>query len=649
MKHFFLLLTFSAVFSLQSQIDHLPATTGTTMIYDLNLLGKKMDLKTIGNYKNFKPADSVEYGLQSELMKNLMSDLAGSGIDLKGKYITFKDRLDTFSSQGYLFPVADAKKTVKAIDAFIKKFSVSQTKPVKTVEKGVTWYQLTENEFGCVVYKNLAILIDGQYYDYNDYADQYEKEQKEDSVKAIIDSIRFSKPVVTPEGDEEPVADDYYDYDSDSLMVAFRTWWDAKQTMKKKAFWKEKDQIYRKYMESIWLNKEKKTGLIHKRRDFSAETATPAEIIHWVDYTKDLTNMAADMARYKVYNDSSGYYDYKEPEFEYLNSPLGKFFGNLHFTGTGTFETGYLNFNYRMSGSDSLKVWYKKSMGSNVDQNLFQLIKVPEVSFLMAQKMDFSAFSDFFMLMYEKMYQTGEWARPNGSVSRNEFMPWLLAFMQLQRNLMDQNLSKNTFSGDMLAAITGKTSMTRTYYSWEYDDEGNSKRIRKTESMEVPAAFMALKLSNPANLDAYLNPFVKYGMLKKLRPDVFLFRGVEEMQTAIYLIRHDGNLIITNDSMYTVADYLKRPGAMSTDIVAKASAQGSYLRTDGGAMARLLDGMAGISPGALTQSTKLTGSIKYTETTATAADAFEIRTRVEFNNKTRNSLIELLELSDNMK
>jgi len=660
MKYLSLLAAFTATFSLGAQTEHIPVTTSTAMIYDLSLLGKKMDLKTIGKYKNFKPADSVEYGLHNELVKNLMSDLAGSGIDMTRKYITFSDKLDTFRSQVYLFPIADAKKTVKAIDAFIKKFASTQTKPVKTSTKGTTWYDLTENQFGCAVFKNMAVLVDGPSFYYEEYGDEYRKEAAEDSVKAIIDSIRYSRPpVITTPPDEEPpadgsdvpdgAADEYYDYDSDSLMVAFRTWWESEVAKKRKAYWAGKEKLYHQYMESVWMNKDKKTGLVFSRSDFKSETASPAEILHWVDYTQDLTEMASSMARYKEYNDSTGYYDYKRATFDYLKSPFGKLFGNLHFTGRGSFETGFLNINYRMAGSDSLRTWFNKSMGTSVDQSLFQLVKVPEVSFLMAQKMDFSTVTDFTMLMYEKMYETAEWAKPQGTASTNEFMPWLLAFMQLQRNLLDANLAKNTFSGDMVAAVTGKTSMTRTFVSWEYDDEGNSKRVRKTETTEVPSAFIAMKLSNPANLDAYLSPFTKYGLLKKVRNDVFTFTGIDEFKTAIYFIRHQGNFIITNDSLYTVAEYLQRPGGLSTELMSKAAAQGSYMRTDGGAIAKLLEGMAGISPASLTQSSKLTGSIKNTETTCSNTDAFEIRTRVEFNNKTRNSLVELLELSDNMR
>lgn len=636
-----------------AQTETLPATTARFMAFDLSQLGKKIDLKSIGNYAIIKPADSVSYSYHKELLKYMLSNLSGNGIDQKRRIVYYNDENDTFRVSAFLLPVSDQKKAAKAVEAWSSRITFAENRPAKSSNKAGNWFLHAENQFGCGISKNMMLVMLGPYAYYNEYEDDYERRREEDSVKAIIDSIRWSKPIVTPdpESDEtgdEVAVDDYFDYDSDSLMVAYRSWREKQNILRRARFFETQGNAYRSYMERLLGLKGSPESLIAKRPEINSEFAPGSDVFHWVDFTGMLGEMAEDASSYRSYNDSTGYFSRTEVKQAYDNTAIGRFFGKLHIYGNGVFEQGSVSLNYRMSGSDSLKPYVARAMDSNVDKSLFDIIKNGEVSFFMSQHTDFTTLTDFYFKTFDKMWQTHRQAVPPGTETREEPYAWLLAATSMYYNMLDKNMLQHTFSGDMLAAVTGVTNFRRTYYSYDIDEEGEYRRIKKTDNTEIPAIVAALGLENRANLEKLLEPWVKYEILQRQSNNVYRLRNIAELSMPpIYLVIQDKAVIITNDSVYTNKDWLARPGGLPAELVTAASSRGSYMRTDGQATGKLLSGMSGISPAALVQTGKLTESIRQMESTGSAVNGeMSFTTRLEFANKSRSGLLELMDLTE---
>lgn len=663
MRKLAILLGLSLPFAGSAQLAHLPASTNNLMVFDLVKLGKKIDLKTIGNYRIIKPSDSVSYSYSRELLKFMLSNLSGNGIDVKGQIISFNDQNDSFYADGYLLPVADMKKAGKALESWSSRITFTDNRPTKYSSKQGNYYISSRNQYACGIFKSMLVIYNGPYAYYGEYEESYEKRQAEDSVKAIIDSIRWSRPVPPKEepgpdidrdvqDGEEPVADvgvdDYYDYDSDSLMIAFRSWWKKQAEIKEKNYWAKQDKRYQDYADRLWNNRDKQGSLLVSRPEIKTENAAGSDVFHWIDFSGQLEEMAKDASSYRSYDDSLGYSTRKYSDITYEKSAIGKFFGKIHFYGNGVFDQGSMTMTYAMSGSDSLKPFVQRAIGKGVKQELFDIFKTGEVSFLMAQHSDFSVVTDFYMRLFDKMYETRLQAVPPNVVTREEPYAWLLAFGNMYYNMLDKNMVEHTFSGDMVAAVTGITNFKRTYYSYDYDDEGEYKRVKKTDNTDIPAIVAALGLESTENFNKLIGPWIKYGILNQVNRNVYRLRQIEDMSLpGIYFVIHKNMLVVTNDSIYSNPDYLSRPGALSAELIAAASSGGSYMRTDGQATGKLLGGISGMSPAALVQTGKLTESIRQMEATGSGSDGvFSLKTRVDFVNQSRSSLLELMELTD---
>ncbi|MBL7812030.1 MAG: hypothetical protein JNL57_07365 [Bacteroidetes bacterium] len=653
--------------SLQAQQEYVPSTALSVSVFDLARLEKKMDLKTIGKYTFFKPKDTVNYSYYRELAKTAISGLTGNGVDLKRKVFLFEAK-DSYPYRvnAYLLPLASDKKFIQAVEGFNNKISWEESRLKKTSDKKGTYFMNSKNQVACAVFKDLAVIAESPYEYYYD-EDDYLKNRAEDSIKSIIDSIRWSRretatPVeVNPEdkegsdeekGEEEETEtyypEDYYDYDSDSLMIAFRQWWEGQKVVKRNKYWQQKESRFIAYMQKLYANVGSGKGLVSKNAEFARQMAVPSDLKHWVDYSFIPREMANSQLRYYSI-DSAGNYNSGYDSIPYEKTPVGKFFGNLAMSGTGDFDAGRIRLEYQSLFSDSVKPFVSKVMTQGVSAELFDVIKTPDIPVMIAQHSNYSEMLGLFTKAMETSYQTRKLVMNNHPEIEKRSEQYGFAMAELLYGMVDKDLLHHTFTGEMVGAITGVTYRKYSYYTYDYDPEGNYSRIQKTGVRPIPALVLAMKVENAANLDRLMAPLLRYDFITRMRENAWVFDVPGEWGFRLNMLKKGNVLLFTNDSLYTNPDYLSRPAGLSPELVAKASSLAAYSYMNSEAAGKMLGGIADMSPIALSQTSRLTDAVKQIEATSQSADGI-LRTKVEieFRNKSQNSLIELLDLADVM-
>lgn len=661
---------FPLVSSLLGQSDNIPETANNVFQIDLSKLGKKMDLNKVGSYDFLKNADSLEYGVLKSILKSLVSNMDNAGIDKEGRIINFSTE-DTFRANVWVFAVKNAKKTNKELEKLNGSIKWADQKLTVIKQKKATYYVNANNSVGVAVTANRCFLVDGPYaYYYN--TDDYEYEQARDSVRYIIDSIRWSKPqpegevmpdettpdVVEPDyedgavdssavisGDYEeetaPAAPAYNDdYEYDSLMIAFNEFWQKKRENREKAYWQEQSKRYVNYIQNLEALPKSKSGLLYKNASFAANNSNGNDLMHWNDISMIGKEMVKSAQRNYYYSGEGEWVDSVDKMHPYHTTPLGKFIGDVTLNGGGNFDNGSMSINYKLNLSDSLKPFYHSFFKKGISPALFDVIKISNPAAISVQNTSYGRVAELIFLGMEKYYKTAE---QSGHTNNNKYVG--MPFFEMMYNFMDKDMLYHTFTGEGISAITGMRKSMVTYKSWEYDEEGEYVPVTKTEERSTPMFVSANTLEKPENFKKLIQPFIKYGYIEQ-KGNLYFLSPKMQIPDANIFMRISGNIfIITSDSQYMKEEYLQKPGGMSSTDVARLSGQSTYMELNSESMNTLMRDYQGLGASMLFNLEKVTGSISRLSLQV-MENPENMGLKAEFNNKSRCSMLELLDLAE---
>lgn len=661
-------------FGVRAQVANVPANANSVLVFDMGRLQGRVDLKKIQNGNFLKPEDSLEYGFLDELFKRIVGNMENAGVDTKRKLVIFNN-FDTSDITGYLIPVSQPKKMQAVIEQFNAGMHWETDKLRMVKEKDVIYYLSPKKRLGVALNKNLCILLQGDYDYYYNY-DEGEYEQALDSMKNTVDSIRASKglrmlgwprkayyspyepapaPVdefvpdttsKSPEGDgtEEPVVaetpfEKVYDNSGveDSILQVFNAWWDKRRAEKEKAFWIGRETWYKTYSMGIFQNDTKKSGLQHSNSSFASKAATPADMLQWIDLSFTFRMMVHESQRYRYYDESynrvRGY-----DSVPYEQTPLGKYLGNLTITGIGSFDNGNAKLKYHLDMSDSVKGYMGRFMGTPVSREMFNYIKSPEYVSLSSQNTSFRAMAELYMNGQAKFRET----MAQRSQGTDDWMRIAMIAHELVFAFMDKDMLYNTFSGASVSAVTGTINVKSAYQSWSYDDEGNYKPEIKYAEHTYPRFVSVFEIKNTENLNKILMPFVNNGYLVK-KNNAYFIRDRFSM-LPVYLLVNGNHFIVTNDSLYRDANYLKLPCGLDAAVIDRATSSPVYVEMDGKGTGSMLKEFAMMRPREMEKTEQAVKTINRIYASADKEPG-NFTISAEFANKTHCSLLDLIELT----
>jgi len=668
MKHIFSILWVASLCSNSiAQYSFIPNNPTYVMSFNLGTLGKKIDLNKMSNYKLLKSKDSNEYVNFQELNRRMIGNLNESGADIKQKLIAIGTN-DSMRATMYLIPLVSAKKAIQVIEKFNKeiKWEDQRLRPSKSGK--VNYFMSPKNALYVAIFSDLCVIMNGNYsYYYND--DEYEYDRALDSVRLVIDSIRQIKNTHEPTGTAEPqipeidtnridydstaYVPDYveepsyqeYHYDDDSLMKAFRAWWEKQRVIKENIFWSKKENGVKKYLEDMHNLPKTKKGIIYENKEFATESAVQKDVFHWMDYTYGFKMVVKEAGSYS-YTDSMGEYQRHRDSSIYNETALGKFLGELVLMGHGDFNNGSTDMNYNLKMSDSVQKYLNQITGASVNIKLFDYIKTPQVASITSQNLKHSALIDLYFAGVEQYRITAEKSRGNMQI-RNNFNQIGFTVTELMYTLMDKDMLYHTFSGNAISAVTGIVKSRTSYQSWEYDEEGNYIATTKFKEDEYPKFVSIFETENQQNLDKLLLPFIKNRFLTR-RNNIYYIKDIgTNYLYPIFMVKTANALIVTNDSLYTNPDYLKMPPGLDPNYVETIAAMPVYFELNGIGSSNLLREISLISPIFKDKGVVALNSInKATITCQKSMNHFNIN--FDFKNKNRCSLIDMMEMLDLM-
>ncbi len=671
-KIIFLSVSLCASILLKAQFQFLPPDITSAMAFDMGRLGKKMDLKKISGFQMLKSSDSLEGGYMAELMRRIAANLEDAGVDVKQK-VVFYTRNDSMNTSAYLIPLSSDKKMLKALENFNKDILFETDKLHVGKDKNATWYINAKNRLGVAVYGNLCYIMKGpwSYYWSND---EWAYDRALDSMRARIDSIRGNslEPAPAPapienidNGDQElppsidttryvpedgdyveaPSPADYGDsrYDDDSLMIAFRAWWQKKREKEELKWWQGKEQAYKNYMNGNYALAKSKKGAFYTDANFKEQANVASDLFQWVDFTPYLDEIIKTAQCYRYYDEKHEYQSECDTTVKPRETTFGKFLGSLYLSGHGDFNNGNTNMNYEIKMSDSVQKYFDKMLGKTVNKALFDFIKVPQVASLSAQNLYTPAAADLYFAAADQWRITFNASKKDKQLTNRWNYAGMAAF-EIFYAFIDKDMLYNTFPGGSVSAVTGMITSHESYNSWEYDDEGNYVPTVKYYDAQYPKFISILELGKNQNLDKILNPLVKNEVLE-LNGNIYSFRNENGARVPFFMVKTNGYLLITNDSLYRNPEYLKMPPGLDQSLVDNISSKPFYLEMNGQGTKNLVTGLTQISNTMRNKSNNALEALnKVTVTTNGSLNKFNIN--VDFTNKTRCSFIDMMEMID---
>ncbi|MCU0435489.1 MAG: hypothetical protein MUC87_18670 [Bacteroidia bacterium] len=146
------------------------------------------------------------------------------------------------------------------------------------------------------------------------------------------------------------------------------------------------------------------------------------------------------------------------------------------------------------------------------------------------------------LMMYSSMYGSGE------------FM--LAHLTSLYRVFLDEDVMYNLFSGDAVFALTDLVPRTRTYTTYDYDDNFQYRMVEKTETQLMPEFVFAAKIGRKDKMRDIIEIGVRANVIFPYK-NYYVLREVPREFGIIYIAFQKGVFVITNDSILA-NDYISK-------------------------------------------------------------------------------------------
>jgi hypothetical protein len=132
------------------------------------------------------------------------------------------------------------------------------------------------------------------------------------------------------------------------------------------------------------------------------------------------------------------------------------------------------------------------------------------------------------------------------SFGRSDFA--LANLTSLYRVFLDEDVMYNLFSGEAVFAVTDIVARTRTYSSYEYDDNFQYRMVEKTDTQLMPEFVFAAEIGRKEKLREIINIGVRANVIVPFK-NFYVFTQVPREFGYVYLAFHHGTLVVTNDSI----------------------------------------------------------------------------------------------------
>lgn len=600
-----------------AQSRFIPQNTRSVFCASLSSLSKKMDVKSLKNYSFLtRDTQQVKSDPATAFFYSFISDPTGNGIDLNGKIFQFSTVSDTNldklsleysylhkATQYYIIPVKDYSKAqnkmklmstelgrymkyedysaalmeaaVEEVDtAVAQNVTISPKAEVNLSynpvlhpvfsnhTKKTSSICIPEKGFTAVLDKNTLVIARTRSlyafiknYRHSDY--------ELDSVKAIVDSVRFSNlrkqqnnidrainedEIVddTISGSEELYsAESYYDYYSNPTIIAFVKWRIARDS----AQWMEENrksaEVFVKACQSVLntpASQSLETHNIHFRNKLNESND--------VFYFMNLENIWAEQFIYGWADDAAQ----MTPE-QKAGIKLLKYIKNSFTTYDGNFEKGQLNFHSYVNPGDSLKAMFNTFDGGYLNYTLLNTIPVEKPMAVAAAKTDANKAVEWYFKMMEVAAKDAHYIDSIASKSKGRSLHFSLfsgrltsTVLNVAYNMLDPKLLTGTLKGGILTAVTGIREYTSSYESYDMDEEGNYVSTKKETKRQMPSFVISSVCASSEVVKRIMEPLVKFGYAR-LRDSGYVLKFSEDSDLDFKLILKDGLIVFTNDPL----------------------------------------------------------------------------------------------------
>ncbi|MCA6361958.1 MAG: hypothetical protein IM638_02910 [Bacteroidetes bacterium] len=211
-------------------------------------------------------------------------------------------------------------------------------------------------------------------------------------------------------------------------------------------------------------------------------------------------------------------------------------------TGGVRFNGANLNVTQQFFFNQSVTELTKGLFRGKVDKRLLRYVKTNPYSVIAVSanpesviRLSSRAYREYIQLMVYSM-----------SFGRSDFA--LANLTSLYRVFLDEDVMYNLFSGEAVFAVTDIVARTRTYSSYEYDDNFQYRMVEKTDTQLMPEFVFAAEIGRKEKLQEIINIGVRANVIVPFK-NYYVFSQVPREFGFIYLAFRHGTLVVTNDSI----------------------------------------------------------------------------------------------------
>jgi hypothetical protein len=211
-------------------------------------------------------------------------------------------------------------------------------------------------------------------------------------------------------------------------------------------------------------------------------------------------------------------------------------------TGGVRFNGANLNVTQQFFFNQSVTELTKGLFRGKVDKRLLRYVKTNPYSVMAVSanpesviRLGSRAYREYIQLMVYSM-----------SFGRSDFA--LANLTSLYRVFLDEDVMYNLFSGEAVFAVTDIVARTRTYSSYEYDDNFQYRMVEKTDTQLMPEFVFAAEIGRKEKMQEIINIGVRANLLVPFK-NYYVFSQVPRDFGLIYLAFQHGTFVITNDSV----------------------------------------------------------------------------------------------------
>lgn len=700
-----------------TQSRFIPQNSRSVFCASLSSLSKKMDVKSLKNYAFLtRDTQQVKSDPATAFFYSFISDPTGNGIDLSGKIFQFSTLSDTNldklsleysylhkATQYYIVPIKDYSKAqnkmklmsielgrymkyedyvaaamaeaavAEAVDTVVTKEAVISPKPELNLgynpvlhpvfsnhTKKISSVCIPEKGFTAVLDKNTLVIArtrslytDIKNYRYSDY--------ELDSVKAIVDSVRFSnlrkqQNNIDRAINEDEIVDDtitggeelystepYYDYYSNPTIIAFVKWRIARDSARWMEENRKSSEVFVKACQSVLntpANQNLETHNVHFRNKLNESND--------VFYFMNLENIWAEQFLY-------GWADKGEQltPAQKEGVKLLKYIKNAYTTYDGNFEKGQLNFHSYVNPGDSLKSMFNTFDGEYLNYTLLNTIPVEKPMAVAAAKTDANKAVEWYFKMMEVASKDARYidslnlkAKGRNGYSSLFSGRFTSTALNVAYNMLDPKLLNGTLKGGILTAVTGIREYTSSYESYEIDEEGNYVSTKKETKRQMPAFVVSSVCANSEVVKRIMEPFVKFGYAR-LKDSGYVLKFNEDSDLDFKLILKDGLIVFTNDPLLINKQPVFDKLIVSGSVVNSFNKKTMYVKIDNNV---IIDNMKYLGFWGL----NFNQSLEKIMNSAVAMEMWSGENTsvsegyISFKNKDKNSLIEIFDIAEIM-